>query len=172
MERPLSFQAPVPLTAGHAIAGFDCGIPNLNDWLIKHALQAQGSGSARTFVTVGDGRVVGYYALSLGQVDVTQAPERIRKGMGRYPIPVIVLARLAVDSNAQGQGLGAGLLQDAVLRALTVAEHAGVRAILTHPINEAAGTFYRRFGFAPSPLDPGQLLILLKDARALVRPQG
>lgn len=94
------------------------------------------------------------------------APERIRKGMGQYPIPVVILARLAVSLQAQGTGIGIGLLQDAIKRTLLIAEQAGIRAMLTHPIDEDAARFYKRFGFQASPLQQDQLLLLLKDTRA------
>lgn len=161
----MSLGRPEPLAAGHRLGGFDCGKPSLDDWLIRHARQAQGSGSARTFVVADAGRVAGYFSLTVGQVDTLDAPERVRKGMGQYPIPVVLLARLAVSRQVQGHGVGVGLLQDAVRRALLVAEQAGIRALLTHPMDEDAARFYVRFGFVPSPLHEQQLLLLLKDAR-------
>ncbi|HSV46876.1 MAG TPA: GNAT family N-acetyltransferase [Ramlibacter sp.] len=96
-------------------------------------------------------------------------PDRIRKGRGHYPIPVALLTRLAVDRRHQGQGIGPGLLRDAINRALTIAEHAGVRAMMTHPLDADAGGFYLRFGFVPSPAGEGMLLLLLKDAQRLLR---
>lgn len=161
---------PRPLEASHQLDEFDCGKPALTHWLVSHARQAQGSGSARTFVTCNDTRVVGYYSLTVGQIDTFDAPERIRRGMGRYPIPLVILARLAVDLNYQKRGLGVSLLQDAITRSLAVAEHAGIRALLTHPIDTQADEFYRRFGFEPTPLQDQQLILLLKDARRWVRP--
>ncbi len=161
-------RAPEPLSSKSLIAGFDCGKPSLNDWLQRHALQAQGSGSARSYVVASDAQVLGYYSLVVGQVEPMEAPERIRKGMGQYPIPVMLLARLAVSQTAQGQGIGIGLLQDAIRRTLNIAEQAGIRAILTHPIDEDATRFYQKFGFEASPLRPDQLLILFKDAKRWV----
>ena len=166
-------RAPEPLSSKSPVAGFDCGKPSLNDWLQRHALQAQGSGSAHTYVVAddvvaNDAKVVGYYSLVVGQVEPLEAPERIRKGMGQYPIPVMLLARLAVSQAAQGQGIGNGLLQDAIRRTLNVAEQAGIRALLTHPIEEDATRFYQKFGFEASLLRADQLLILLKDARRWV----
>lgn len=158
-------QRPQPLSANHRFADFDCGKPPLNDWLIHHARQAQGSGSARTFVVVAEEQVIGYSSLTVGQVDTFDAPDRIRKGMGQYPIPVVLLARLAVDTRHQGQRIGIGLLQDAIRRALVIADQAGVRALLTHPLDEEAARFYIQFGFIPSPVSDRQLLLLLKDAR-------
>ena len=164
-------RAPEPLSSKSPIAGFDCGKPSLNDWLLRHALQAQGSGSARTFVVTDNASVLGYYSLVVGQVEPMEATERIRKGMGQYPIspiPTMLLARLAVSTAAQGQGIGMGLLQDAIRRTLNVAEQAGIRALLTHPIDDDAARFYQRFGFEASPLGQGQLLLLLKDAKLWV----
>lgn len=112
-------------------------------------------------------RVAGYYSLTVGQIDTLEAPERVRKGMGQYPIPVIILARLAVDRDHQGRGLGWSLLQDAILRAVAVSEQAGIRALLTHPIDADAEAFYRRFGFESTPGNERQLILLLKDARRM-----
>ena len=163
-------RAPEPLAPQHLLEGFDCGNPALNDWLLRHARQAQGSGSARTFVVACvNERVAGYFSLTVGQVDILEAPERIRKGMGQYPVPVVILARLAVSQQDQGRGVGLGLLQDAIRRTMLIAEQAGIRAMLTHPIDEDAAKFYTRFGFIASPLREQQLLLLLKDARRWVR---
>jgi GNAT superfamily N-acetyltransferase len=165
----MAWSAPEPLRPHHSLEGFDCGKPALNDWLLRHAQQAQSSGSAKTFVVAEDDRVAGYFSLTVGQVDTLEAPERLRKGMGQCPVPVVILARLAVDQRYRGRGLGAGMLKDAIRRTLLIAEQAGVRALLTHPIDEDAARFYRRFGFEASPLREQQLLLLLKDARHLVR---
>lgn len=113
--------------------------------------------------------MAGYFSLTVGQVDALQAPDRIRKGLGQYPVPVVILARLAVSQQDQGRGIGFGLLQDALRRTMLMAEQAGIRAMLTHPIDEEAARFYARFGFIASPLREQQLLLLLKDARRWVR---
>jgi len=159
---------PVPLDACHRIEPFDCGKPALNDWLINHARQAQASGSAKTFVVTDGERVAGYFSLTVGQIDTLEAPPRVRKGMGQYPVPVIILARLAVTLEDHDRGIGRGMLQDAIRRTLLIAEQAGIRAMLTHPIDADAAKFYERFGFLPSPLREDQLLLLLKDARKLL----
>lgn len=160
---------PASLDAHHSIEDFDCGKPGLTHWLKAYARQAQGSGSARTFVSCdldhSKQRVVAYSSLTVGQIDTLEAPERVRRGMGQYPIPLVILARLAVDREYQGRGLGYSLLQDAVLRTLSMAEHAGIRAMLTHPIDLQADAFYRRFGFESTPMRDDQLILLLKDAR-------
>nr|WP_284698632.1 GNAT family N-acetyltransferase [Thermomonas mangrovi] len=161
--------APQPLDASHRVEVFDCGKPTLTEWLLRHAHQAQGSGSARTFVSCDGPRVVGYYSLTVGQIDTLDAPERVRKGMGQYPIPLVILARLAVDLDYQRRGLGFSLLQDAIHRAIAVAEHAGIRAMLTQPLDGEADAFYRRFGFEPLPMGERHLILLLKDARRMAR---
>lgn len=165
----MSLRGPESLGAQHQLESFDCGKPALNEWLVRHARQAQASGSAKTFVVADDDRVTGYFSLTVGQVDTLDAPERIRKGMGQYPIPVVILARLAVSKQEQGQGIGAALLQDAIRRTLVIAEQAGIRAMLTHPIDEDATRFYTRFGFIASPLREQQRLLLLKDASRWVK---
>lgn len=162
----MTLRAPEPLAEQHRLEGFDCGKPALNDWLLRHARQAQGSGSAKTFVIADEeAHVVGYFSLTVGQVDTLDAPERIRKGMGQHPVPLVILARLAVSREQQGRGIGTGMLKDAIRRTLMIADQAGVRAMLTHPIDEDAARFYIRFGFIPSPLREQQLLLLLKDAK-------
>ncbi len=166
----MTLRAPESIAAQHSLDNFDCGKPTLNEWLIRYAGQAQASGSARTFVVTEGDSIAAYYSLTVGQIDSVDAPERIRKGMGLYPIPVVILARLAVSIHHQGKGFGAGLLQDAIRRTLVIAEQAGIRAMLTHPIDQRAADFYRRFGFEASPLREDQLLLLLKDARRWVKP--
>lgn len=166
----MALGGPQLLEAAHALEAFDCGNLALNEWLIRHARQAHTSGSARTYVVVHDQRIAGYFSLTVGQIDSLEAPERARKGMGNYPIPVVILARLAVSVANQGQGLGVGMLQDAIRHTLAVADQAGVRALLTHPIDEAAARFYLRFGFEASPAREQQLILLLKDARRLLVP--
>lgn len=147
--------APAPLTADHRVADFDCGEASLNDWLKRRALANQSSGASRTFVAAeADGRVRGYYALAAGAV---------RRNMPD-PVPVLVLGRLAVDRQAQGLKLGAGLLQDAVKRAATVAQHAGVRALLVHALDARAAAFYAYYGFLASPVQPGVLMLRLEGA--------
>ena len=150
------------------MSGFRCGDESLDEWLRRHALINQSSGSARTFVSCLDRRVVGYYALASGAVAKAGASARVAKAMPE-PIPVLLLARLAVDQTVQGQGLGWRLLRDAILRTLQVADHVGVRALLAHALDQTAADFYARYDFQPSPTDPLHMMLLLKDARALLR---
>ena len=168
----MTLSAPQPLDAHHRVTEFDCGKPTLTEWLLRHARQAQASGSARTFVCCESDRVAGYYSLTVGQIDTLDAPDRIRRGMGQYPIPLVVLARLAVDLDYQRRGLGVSLLQDAIRRSLAVAEHAGIRALLTQPLDAQADAFYRRFGFESLPQGERHLILLLKDARRQVQDAG
>lgn len=160
------------LTRNHNVSSFDCGKPSLNDWLQRFALTNQQSDAARTYVLHRGGKVVGYYSLSAGSVRREESPARIAKGLAQHPIGVILLARLAVDRGAQGTGLGKTLLADALSRALAASETVGARAILVHAIDEPAAAFYRTFGFEPSPLDPKQLLLLMKDLRATLKSLG
>ncbi len=161
----MTLRGPESLGAQDGLDGFDCGKHALNEWLVRHARQAQSTGSAKTFVVADDDRVVGYFSLTVGQIDTFNAPERFRKGMGQYPLPIVILARLAVSLHNQGCGIGFGLLQDAIRRTFLIAEQAGIRAMLTHPIDDEAAKFYVRFGFIQSPLREQQLLLLTKDAR-------
>ena len=163
----MSLSEPQPLDPRHRLDEFDCGKPALTDWLLRHARQAQGSGSARSFVVCDGDRLAAYYSLTVGQIDTLEAPERVRKGMGQYPIPLVILARLAVDLDYQRRGLGFSLLQDAIHRAIAVAEHAGIRALLTQPLDAQADAFYRCFGFEPLPMGERHLILLLKDARRM-----
>ena len=161
----MSISTPQSLDTNHRLEEFDCGKPALTGWLLRHARQAQSSGSTRTFVACDEERVAGYFSLTVGQIDTLEAPERIRRGMEQYPIPLVILARLAIDLDSQRRGLGFSLLQDAISRTVAIAEQAGIRALLTHPIDAEADAFYRRFGFEPTPAHERQLILLLKDVR-------
>lgn len=168
------FVDPEPVGKGGRLEEFDCGEPSLDAWLSRHARAAAGAGSARTFVTVDteSERVVGYYALTAAQVEHEKATERVRQGMPRYPIPVILLARLAVDRSVQGRGLGAWLLADAMRRSVGAAERVGIRALVVHAIDERASAFYAKHGLNPSPSDPQHLMILVKDMRLALERIG
>lgn len=162
----MGLKPPAPLAPEYLLDTFDCGIAALNLWLYRHALQNQQAGATRTFVVADDeGRIAGYYSLAAGSVDHVTATARAKKGLARHPIPVMVLARLAVDRQHQGQGVGRGMLRDAILRTLAVSEHVGIRAILAHAKNDAARRFYAAHGFETSPVAPLSMMLLLKDAR-------
>jgi GNAT superfamily N-acetyltransferase len=159
-----------PLSKDHDLSRFDCGNDALNLWLRRFALVNVRNDAARVYVAHRhDHVVVGYHALTAGSVSRADAPERIGHGLAAHPIGVVVLARLAVDGASQGKGLGATLLQDALLRAEQAAETVGVRAVLVQAIDAAARTFYLRFGFTASPVDEMRLMLLMKDLRAFLR---
>lgn len=159
--------SPRHLTSEHDVSDFDCGVPELDNWLKRRALQNEASGASRTFV-IDDGRVVGYYALATGSVSQLQATGRVRRNMPE-PIPVMVLARLAVDRRYQGRGLGVALLKDALLRTLQASEIAGIRAVLLHAVSDSSKSFYIRHGFAESPIDPMIMMISLADIDKALR---
>ncbi len=154
----------------HPLESFDCGREALNRFLIRYALQNQQGGASQTYVALTDEAVVGYYTLVVGQVDYDDAPERLKKGLARHPVPIMLLARLAIATSCQGKGLGSGLLKDAMLRTLQAAEIAGIRAFVAHAKDDAAKAFYERFDFVPSPSDPYHLFRLMKDVRAALKP--
>jgi GNAT superfamily N-acetyltransferase len=153
------------LHRSHAVEQFTCGQPELDRFLIRHALQAQQANSSQTYVAVSDNEVVGFYTIVAGEVQHAQAPERVAKGMPRHPIPLLVLARLAVHTKAQGHGVGSGLLLDALGRTLQVVDMIGVRALAVHAKDEKAVAFYQHFGFTPSPTDTRHLFMIIKDIR-------
>jgi GNAT superfamily N-acetyltransferase len=153
----------------HAVENFTCGQPELDRFLIRRALQAQQANSSQTYVAISGKEVVGFYTIVAGEVQHTEAPERVVKGMPRHPIPLLVLARLAVHTKAQGRGIGAGLLLNALGRTLQVAEIIGVRALAVHAKDDQAVAFYRHFGFTASATDARHLFMLIKDIRLAAR---
>jgi len=155
----------------HDVEKFTCGQPELDRFLVRHALQAQQANSSQTYVAVGDNELIGFYTIVAGEVLHVEAPERVVKGMPRHPIPLLVLARLAVHTKAQGRGVGAGLLLDALGRTLQVADVIGVRALAVHAKDDQAVAFYRHFGFMPSPTDTRHLFMIIKDIRLAANPK-
>ena len=153
----------------HAVDGFDCGREPLNRFLIRFALQSQQAGASKTYIALADERVAGYYTLAAGQVEYDSAPRRLIKGLAHHPVPIMLLARLAVARSWQHRGVGQGLLKDAMLRTLQAAEIAGIRAIAVHAKDDEARAFYGHFDFVPSPTDAYHLFRLLKDVRALLK---
>jgi GNAT superfamily N-acetyltransferase len=161
----VGYSRPEPLRGRHRALGFCCGDDALDGWLNALSKHAEAAGSARTFVTTDGERVVGFYALAIGQVEPGDGTPRLLKGQpAKRPVPVLVLARLGVDQEHQARGLGRSLLQDALLRCAGVAESVGVRAVVAHAHADASG-FYERFGFEASPTDPLHRILLMKDLR-------
>jgi GNAT superfamily N-acetyltransferase len=152
----------------HDVTGFRCGNELLDRWLVRYAGQNQRRDSARTFVAATtDQRVYGYYTLLAGQLDHHEATPESSKGLSQhFPIPVAILARLAVDAGEQGQGIGAALLNDALMRIVRASEEVAVRAVVVHAVDEGAARFYERFGFRPLGLAPRTLMMPLVTLRA------
>ena len=166
----LGFSAPAKIEKGQDKEHFDCGNNALNVWLKRFALQNDAADFAKTFVVIekNENRIVAFYSLATGCVEHEDATDRVKKGLPRNPIPVMILARLAVDLKYQGMGLGKGLLKDAILRTLRASRYAGIRAILVHVKDEKACDFYGKHGFDPSPTNPLMMMLLLKDARKTI----
>jgi GNAT superfamily N-acetyltransferase len=170
MKSPNRLDPPQPLRPEHNLADFDSGEAVLDDWLRKNALHNEAQGASRTYVVCEHKslRVAAYYSLATGAVLRSATPGAVRRNMPE-PIPVMVLGRLAVDQNWQGQGVGKGLLCDAVLRTLQAAEIAGIRALLVHALSVEAKQFYERCGFQASPIDPLILMMRLSEASRIVQ---
>jgi GNAT superfamily N-acetyltransferase len=158
------------LRADHSIESFDCGREELNRYRLRYAWQNQQAVAAQTYVGLAGDAVIGYYTLAVGHVMREEAPERLTKALARHPVPIMLLARLAVDHRWQGQGVGKALLKDAMLRTLQAADIAGIRAFAVHAKDEAR-RFYLKFDFIPSPSDPMHLFVLLKDVRRVISGQ-
>jgi GNAT superfamily N-acetyltransferase len=156
--------APEPLAGHHRLAEFASGVAALDDWLKRRALANQASGASRTFVVCEADKVVGYTALAAGGVTMASAPGRFRRNMPD-PIPVVILARLAIDRGHQGRGVGRALFRDGARRVIHAADAIGIRGILVHAISAEAKAFYLALGFEPSPLEPMTLVVTLSDLR-------
>jgi GNAT superfamily N-acetyltransferase len=156
----------------HDRGTFHSGVEALDAWFREHALVAQRQATARTFVLIDDDNtVVGYYSLTMGSVVRDEAPRRLVRGLPRFPVPIVLLARLALDESVQGRGLGIDLLFEALHRATIAAEHAAARLIAVDPIDDRARAFYARWGFRPLEGDPrGRLFIRTRDALASFPP--
>jgi len=154
--------------ARHDVTGYSCGNELLDRWLIRYEGQSQRRDAARTFVaTANDRAVYGYYTLLAGQLDHQQATTQVRRGLSRhFPIPVAILARLAIDTRRQGTGLGAALLNDALARVCRASEQVAIRALVVHAVDENAAAFYVRFGFQALGRTPRTLMITLAELRA------
>ena len=156
----------VPLAASHDLAAFRCGKAELDDWLRRYAMVNQQIGGSRTFVTCEGSVVRGFYSLAVSSIEFEHASRKVQRGLGRYPVSVILIARLAVDERVQGQRVGESLLIDALGRCLAVSEEAGVRAVLVHAMEDDARAFYERYDFERSPTNPYHLALLIQDIEA------
>lgn len=164
-----SAYAPVrKLTALDRTDAFDCGQTALNQFLQRYALVNQKANSAQTYVCCQGDEVVGFYSLAVGSVDSESAPPRVMKGLARHPVPVMILARLAVDQAHQRKGLGQALLKDALLRTAQAADIAGIRCLLVHAKDDTAQRWYESWEFERSPTDPYHLFLMLKDLKNLL----
>lgn len=141
--------------------GFVCGVDSLDDWLKKRAYPNQMNGASRTYVVTEGKRVVGYYCLASGALELSDAPAGIRRNMPD-PVPVVILGRLAIDKFYQGKGLGVALLQDAVIRTAQARDILGIRGLLVHALSIEAKAFYEHHGFVASPTQPMTLILSLK----------
>ncbi len=156
------------LTRQHTVASFDCGSEPLNRFLHRFALGNQQANASQTYLGLADDLVIGFYTLVVGEVSFEGASLRLTKGLARHPVPIMLIARLAVSLAWQGKGIGAGLLKDAMLRTLNAADIAGIRALAVHAKNDTARAFYEHFDFVPSPSDPLHLFVLIKDLKRAV----
>ena len=167
------YDEPIPLGPDHRLGAFRCRSGEQTAWLRRHARQASAVGTARVFVVPGTGTsdVVAFYAWTMAGLEITDAPPRLRKGAGRYPQPVALLARLGVDDRHEGRGLGAALLQDVILRTLAIGEGIGCRGLLVHCETIEALSFYQHLipEFGQSPTDDLHLVLRMKD---IVRTMG
>jgi GNAT superfamily N-acetyltransferase len=156
------------LARHHRVDGFESGRDPLNRFLIRYALQNQLASASQTYVALCGEEVVGFYTLVFGEVAFDDAHTRLRKGLARHPIPIMLLARLAVATEWKGKRVGSGLLKDAMARTLAASSIAGLRAMVVHAKDDEARRFYEHFDFIPSPSDPMHLFVLLKDLHALL----
>ena len=163
-----SYEPVRKLASADVVDSFDCGQPALNQFLQRYALVNQKSNSAQTYVSCHSGCVVGFYSLAVGSVDPTTAAPRVIRGIPQHPVPVMLLARLAVDLQHQRVALGKALLKNALLRTAQAADIAGIRALLVHAKDESARQWYLNWEFEPSASDPFHLFLLTKDLKAMI----
>lgn len=161
----MTLSAPAPLADRHLLDRFDSGAPSLDEWLRRRARANQASGASRTFIVADGDEAVAYFSLASGSINLVAATGGFRRNMPD-PIPVVILARLAVDKAQQGQGLGKALLAEAVKRVLAAGESIGVRGLVVHALNDDAAAFYRGLGFEAAPGQPLTLMIPLSRLRA------
>ena len=154
------------LARHHPVDDFDCGQPPLNQFLIRFAFPNQQANASQTYVALNEAQVIGFYSLVVGAVGYDDAPERLARGLPRFPIPIMLLARMGVSQTWQGKGIGAGLIKDAMARTVRAADIAGIRALMVHAKDERARAIYEHFNFTPSSSDPLHLY-LIKDLRRI-----
>jgi GNAT superfamily N-acetyltransferase len=157
------------LHRAHNVERFDCGKDALNRFLTRFAFQNQQANASQTYVALNGNEIVGFYTLVVGQVEYADAPDRLTKGLARYPVPSCCWLGLRWRG-WQGKRLGSGLLKDAMARTLQAADIAGIRAFAVHAKDDEARAFYERFDMIPSPADPYHLFVLLKDLSAALGP--
>lgn len=164
-----ALRRPRPITKHDDTSVFDCGKPSLTSWLQIRAIRNEAGGASRTFVSIDDetDRIAGYYCLAASSLSSEEAPGGLRRNMPD-PIPVVLIGRLAVDSVFQGSGLGAGLLQDALLKSIEAARLVGARAVIVYALDDEAVTFYERFGFSLIPETSRCMYLLIADAEATI----
>jgi GNAT superfamily N-acetyltransferase len=155
------------LARRHPVDDFDCGQEALNRFLARFALTNQQANASQTYLGLADNTVIGFYTLVVSEVAYDDAPERLRKRLARHPVPLMLLARLAVGNMWKGRGVVAGLPKDAMLRTVQAADIGGIRALAAHAKDDTASAFYEHFGFVPSPTDLLHLFILTKDLRQI-----
>lgn len=161
-------EPPRPLQGGDPVAGFDCGVEDLNRYLHRFAWINQQANAAVTFVAMKEGVIAGYYTIVAASAEHGEAPERLKKGLARHPVPVLLLARLAVDLRFRGAGLGRQLVREAALLTVRLSKLAGIRALVIDAKDEQARNFYERLNFEPFPANPLRLFVLTKDLLSLV----
>jgi GNAT superfamily N-acetyltransferase len=157
----MTLSAPVLLSADHALNDFTCGVASLDEWLKRRAYPNQVSGASRTYVITDGQKVFGYYCLASGALALNDTPSSVRRNMPD-PVPMAIPGRLAIDRLWQGKGLGAALLQDAVLRTIQAGGILGIRGLLVHAVSDEAKIFYEHYGFTASPTQPMTLILSLK----------
>lgn len=167
MNKVSSLLSPVVLNKNHNRTEFSCGYIELDNFLKNYALQNAKNNASRTFVSLCKltKQVAGYYTLTYGSINHENATESVRKQMPRYPIPIMILARLAVSKDYKNIGLGKGLLKDAMIRSLQASDIAGLRAVIAHAKDDKAKNFYLKYGFEESELDKYHVMVTIQSIK-------
>ncbi len=170
MNEKFRFLSPLLIEKKHDRKQFNCESEALNIFLKEHAFQNNKNNISRTYVSIceNNGNIAGYYSLSYGSISHNEATEKVKKRMPKYPIPVMLLARLAVDHRFKGFGLGRSLLKDALLRTMQASNIAGLKAIIAHAKDEKAKSFYLKYGFEESVLDQYHLMLPIGDLQLIL----